>query len=170
MIAAVLKVSSANCVNASEWAFPAELETADAVKQATLPSFGVFVGLLPSFAFFLLFCLSAAGATAALFSLLSSPPPPASSSLCLGLWAADSSRQGRFGVLPGAPMQLTFLGTASCIPSTSRGVSCTVLRNEGDLWLFDVGEGTQIQVDGVARRGKRVVGCVGSAVEMGFSV
>lgn len=45
-------------------------------------------------------------------------------------------------------MSLSFLGTASCIPSTSRGVSSSVLRMEGDLWMFDVGEGTQIQVHG----------------------
>eukprot|EP00903_Cladosiphon_okamuranus_P021823 g20067.t1 len=56
-------------------------------------------------------------------------------------------RESRFEVCgAGAPLQLTFLGTASCIPSTSRGVSCTVLRNEGELWVFDVGEATQIQI------------------------
>lgn len=51
-------------------------------------------------------------------------------------------------------MQLHFLGTASCIPSTSRGVSSTVLRNEGELWMFDVGEGTQVQVRRLGERGE----------------
>lgn len=56
------------------------------------------------------------------------------------------SRENRFDDMPGSPMSLYFLGTASCIPSTSRGVSSTVLRMDGDLWMFDAGEGTQIQV------------------------
>ncbi|KAA0191766.1 putative zinc phosphodiesterase [Fasciolopsis buskii] len=42
---------------------------------------------------------------------------------------------------------LIFLGTASGYPSPHRGASGLILRNtnDGDHWLFDCGEGTQIQ-------------------------
>jgi ribonuclease Z len=43
-------------------------------------------------------------------------------------------------------MELTFLGTASNNPSPVRGVSCTCFRHEGEAWLFDAGEATQIQL------------------------
>ena len=43
-------------------------------------------------------------------------------------------------------MEVIFLGTASCVPSTTRGVSCTALKYAGKTWLIDAGEGTQVQI------------------------
>ncbi|GAA53837.1 zinc phosphodiesterase ELAC protein 1 [Clonorchis sinensis] len=50
-------------------------------------------------------------------------------------------------LLSGLLQDFVFLGTASGYPSPDRGASGLVLRNlqNGDHWLFDCGEGTQIQ-------------------------
>ncbi|KAI0065905.1 Metallo-hydrolase/oxidoreductase [Artomyces pyxidatus] len=43
-------------------------------------------------------------------------------------------------------MNITFLGTASAQPSSTRNHSALALRLGGDVWLFDCGEATQHQI------------------------
>jgi ribonuclease Z len=43
-------------------------------------------------------------------------------------------------------MKLVFLGTGGSYPSKERNVPCTALKMNGDIVLFDVGEGTQRQM------------------------
>src|SRR6202035_2144197 len=43
-------------------------------------------------------------------------------------------------------LNITFLGTASAQPSSTRNHSALALRLSGDVWLFDCGEATQHQI------------------------
>jgi ribonuclease Z len=43
-------------------------------------------------------------------------------------------------------MRIVLLGTSSAVPTLTRGLSATAVVREGDVFLFDCGEGTQIQL------------------------
>lgn len=45
-----------------------------------------------------------------------------------------------------SPINVTFLGTASAMPSSTRNHSALAVRLGSDVWLFDCGEATQHQV------------------------
>ena len=54
-------------------------------------------------------------------------------------------------------MELHFLGTGSAFPTPQRCASCTALRLEtGSLYIFDCGEGTQIQFHKSALKANRI--------------
>src|ERR1700722_15058 len=43
-------------------------------------------------------------------------------------------------------MKIVLLGTSSAVPTLTRGLSSTALIRDGDIFLFDCGEGTQVQL------------------------
>lgn len=43
-------------------------------------------------------------------------------------------------------MKIVLLGTSSAVPTLTRGLSSTALIREGEVFLFDCGEGTQLQL------------------------
>src|SRR5436305_12953339 len=43
-------------------------------------------------------------------------------------------------------MKIVLLGTSSAVPTLSRGLSSTAVVRDGDVFLFDCGEGTQVQL------------------------
>jgi ribonuclease Z len=43
-------------------------------------------------------------------------------------------------------MKIVLLGTSSAVPTLTRGLSSTALVRDGDVFLFDCGEGTQLQI------------------------
>jgi ribonuclease BN (tRNA processing enzyme) len=65
---------------------------------------------------------------------------------------ASGEVSGEGGRQHTADMEVCFLGTASCLPSLTRGVSSVAMRLLGkrgagsSTWIFDAGEGTQIQM------------------------
>ncbi|KAF0852261.1 mitochondrial ribonuclease Z [Andalucia godoyi] len=42
--------------------------------------------------------------------------------------------------------EVVILGTSGAVPTPNRGVSSTAIRLEGEIWLVDAGEGTQLQI------------------------
>ena len=53
-------------------------------------------------------------------------------------------------------MKIVTLGTSSAVPTLYRGLSSTALIREGDVFLFDCGEGTQLQLMRAGVRRNRI--------------
>src|SRR2546422_11385848 len=53
-------------------------------------------------------------------------------------------------------MKIVLLGTSSAVPTLTRGLSSTALIREGDVFLFDCGEGTQVQLMRAGVRRSRI--------------
>jgi ribonuclease Z len=53
-------------------------------------------------------------------------------------------------------MELFVLGTGGMMPLPSRGLTSVLLRREGELFLFDCGEGTQVSLRRLALRWKKI--------------
>jgi len=72
----------------------------------------------------------------------------------------EVDRQARLSAaIPGSDMTAVFLGTGSMYPTKHRGTSSVALRWEsdgGDIWLFDAGEGTQLQIQASPIRAGRI--------------
>ena len=60
------------------------------------------------------------------------------------------------GTGTGADLELTVLGSGACNPSPWRGASCSALRVHDGFWLFDVGEGTQVQLQRCSVRPSKI--------------
>lgn len=56
----------------------------------------------------------------------------------------------------GCDLEVTVLGSGACNPSPWRSASCTALRVRDSFWLFDVGEGTQVQLQKTNVRPSRI--------------
>jgi len=53
-------------------------------------------------------------------------------------------------------LKIVLLGTSSAVPTLTRGLSSTALIREGDVFLFDCGEGTQVQLMRAGVRRSRI--------------
>lgn len=63
-----------------------------------------------------------------------------------GRLAEPVGNNGRFGATFSVVIRVTFLGTAASRPTVGRNVAALAVQREGDLMLFDCGEGTQRQM------------------------
>jgi ribonuclease Z len=60
--------------------------------------------------------------------------------------AADAPSEDSSHTASGADMEIVILGSGACSPSPIRSASSLALRLRDRHWLFDVGEGTQVQL------------------------